>query len=172
MRKILVIDTSILCVWLGIPGKDTCGPVHDRWDKKRVKKIIREEEKFGTMFVLPLATLIETGNHIAQAADRRFEQAQKLTDYLVKAVDGKIPWAPFTNQSVLCDEAGLRKLAAEWPPLAAKKLTIGDATIKQVAEYYARIGRYEVEIFTGDGGLKHYQPSRPPLTPRRRRTSC
>ena len=26
MRKVLVIDTSVLCVWLKVPGKETCGP--------------------------------------------------------------------------------------------------------------------------------------------------
>lgn len=25
MRKILIIDTSILCVWLKVTGMDTCG---------------------------------------------------------------------------------------------------------------------------------------------------
>ena len=26
MKKVLVIDTSVLCVWLKVPGKETCGP--------------------------------------------------------------------------------------------------------------------------------------------------
>ena len=25
MKKVLVIDTSVLCVWLKVPGKETCG---------------------------------------------------------------------------------------------------------------------------------------------------
>ena len=25
MKKVLIIDTSILCVWLKVPGKETCG---------------------------------------------------------------------------------------------------------------------------------------------------
>ena len=24
MKKVLVIDTSVLCVWLKVPGKETC----------------------------------------------------------------------------------------------------------------------------------------------------
>ncbi len=29
MKKVLIIDTSILCVWLEVPGKDSCGPKDD-----------------------------------------------------------------------------------------------------------------------------------------------
>lgn len=31
MRKVLIIDTSILCVWLQVAGMETCGPNNDRW---------------------------------------------------------------------------------------------------------------------------------------------
>lgn len=52
---------------------------------------------------------------------------------------------------------------------AAKGIAIGDATIKEVAEYYASAG-FEVEIFTGDARLKSYQPvSKAKLVPRRRK---
>lgn len=66
----------------------------------------------------------------------------------------------FTDQSSLWQADNLRLLADNWPQLAASGLSIGDATIKDVAEYYARDG-YLVEILTGDAGLKAYQPSQP-----------
>lgn len=67
MRKVLIIDTSVLCVWLHVDGMESCGPDNDRWTYERVyKKIIEEQEK-GTTFILPVATIIETGNHIAHA---------------------------------------------------------------------------------------------------------
>jgi len=47
-----------------------------------------------------------------------------------------------------------------------RKVLILD-TIKEVAEYYARMG-YRVEIFTGDEGLKAYEPIVPAEAPRRR----
>ena len=37
MKKVLVIDTSILCVWLSIPGFETCGSQEDKWDKPRAR---------------------------------------------------------------------------------------------------------------------------------------
>jgi hypothetical protein len=70
---------------------------------------------------------------------------------------------------VLWDTQGLKNLAAEWPELAKQKISIGDATIKSVAEYYAKTG-FTVEILTGDVGLKAYQPATPVPTPRRRRS--
>lgn len=44
MKNVLIIDTSILCVWLKIPGMDTCGPDHDKWNFTRVDEKIQSEE--------------------------------------------------------------------------------------------------------------------------------
>jgi hypothetical protein len=168
MRKVLIIDTSILCVYLGVPGKETSGSDHDKWDKKRVDARFLEEQDNGTTFILPLATIIETGNHIAQGALKRYEIAQVFADILIKVADGVIPWAVFTTQlDELWSPEKLKELALEWPALASSKISIGDATIKSVAEYYATVG-FEVEILTGDGGLKAYQPANPAPIPRRR----
>jgi hypothetical protein len=102
-KKILVIDTSILCVWLAVPGKTECGQQGDIWDKNRVDALIQQEEQQGTTFVLPLASLIETGNHIAQAnCHNRFELASELADILRKATDAQSPWAAFSN--LLCEK--------------------------------------------------------------------
>ncbi|MEA5579418.1 hypothetical protein [Anabaena sp. UHCC 0451] len=166
MKKVLIIDTSILCVYLGVPGKETCGDDNDKWDKKRVEIRFQEEEKQGTDFILPLATIIETGNHIAQANSKRYEIAQTFADILMKVADGVIPWAVFTTQiDELWSLEKLKELALEWPILASQQISIGDATIKSVAEYYAKTG-CEVEILTGDDGLKAYEPITRPQTRR------
>jgi hypothetical protein len=164
----LVIDTSILCVWLDVPNKTTCGPDHDRWDRPRVDQKIRGEEQAGTTFVLPLASIIETGNHVAQAPHSRKERADALADLMRKSADQKTPWAAFAHQTAPWSSARLKSLADNWPALAARCLSLGDATIKDVAEYYAQMG-YRVEILTGDQGLKAYEPAAPPEIPRRRR---
>ena len=58
MRKVLLIDTSLLCVWLKVPGKETTG--NNKWDFELVnEKILTEIEK-GTTLVLPLATASAT----------------------------------------------------------------------------------------------------------------
>jgi hypothetical protein len=169
MRKVLIIDTSILCVWLQVSGKTTCGSGSNQWNRERVEKVLEAEIQAATTLVLPLATILETGNHIAQASSQRYETAQALAKLMAAAADEKTPWAAFTDQSVLWEAEELKKLATEWPDLAARKISIGDATIKTVAEHYARSG-YQVEIFTGDEGLKAYEPSIPVKPPRRRRS--
>lgn len=167
-RKVIIFDTSVLCCWLKVPGKDTCGPDKDRWNFDRIDKTIAAEIKKSSTFVLPLAAIIETGNHITQAAGDRYVLAQSLAELIRKTASGTEPWAAFSQQSPLWDKTNLERLAAEWPKLAAEKLSIGDATIKDVAEYYSASG-CTVEILTGDQGLKVHQPTRPPLAPRRRK---
>jgi hypothetical protein len=168
MKRILILDTSILCVWLEVPGMETCGPDHDAWNQRRVREKIESEMGRKTTFVLPLATLIETGNHIAQASHSRKERGEALADLMRKSADQQTPWAAFSDQSVLWSPEKLKSLADSWPDLAASRLSLGDATIKDVAEYYAKMG-CAVEILTGDQGLKSYEPAIPPAIPRRRR---
>lgn len=168
MRKVLILDTSILCVWLDVPGMTACGPDYDKWDGPRVAEKIRAEEKDKTIFVLPLATIIETGNHIAQAQHSRRERGLALADLMVKSAKEETPWAAFSEQSILWSNERLIGLAGNWPELANQKLSLGDATIKDVAEFYAQMN-FCVEILTGDQGLKAYQPVMPMECPRRKR---
>jgi len=168
-RNVLIIDTSILNCWLQVPGKETCGSGGDKWDFQRIKELLEQESNNGSTFVLPVATLIETGNHIAQSTGDRFQLAKKLTKILDASIIEEEPWAAFGHQATLWEKEKLAKLSNEWPELAAQGLGIGDATIKDVAEYYAKTGSFTVQILTGDKGLKSYEPAAPPLIPRRRR---
>jgi len=168
MRRVVVFDTSVLCVLLAVPGKDTCGPDDDFWDQERVDSLIREEKSQRSVFVLPLATIIETGNHIAQARRRRLETAQALMALLEMSLNEEEPWAAFSQQAELWGEERMRRLIEEWPTLSQSALSLGDATISAVADFYARTGA-EVLIATGDQGLKAYQPTPSARQPRRRR---
>ncbi len=84
----LIFDTSILCCWLGVPRKETAGPADNRWDRPRIEELLEIERAAQTTFVLPMATLIETGNHISQAPSRRFELAKAFA----------VTWSPFVGQ--------------------------------------------------------------------------
>jgi hypothetical protein len=167
MKKVLIIDTSILCVYLDVPKMEPCGPRDDQWDKSRVRNKIEAEENDGTTFVLPLASIIETGNHIANAVYSQFDCAKALAELIRKSADGHSPWAAFSEQTFLWSKEKLKNLADTWPNLAVQRLSLADATIKDVAEYYAQTG-FHVEILTGDQGLKAYEPVTPAETPRRR----
>ena len=168
MKKVLIIDTSVLCVWLDVPGMNVCGPDGDKWTKNRVDEKINVEVAAGTTLVLPLATIIETGNHIAQAAHSRRQRAEILAELIRKSADETTPWAAFRDQSTLWNPEKLRALAEKWPQLADQKFSLGDATIKEVADYYAQTHGWYAEILTGDQGLKAYEPSIPADVPRRR----
>jgi len=169
MRKIIVFDTSIYCVWLNIPGFGNCGHDDDLWDFQRIDDKISEEIENDSTLVLPLATIIETGNHLSQCNGDRYTLAQHFCELLRKSVDNENPWAAFSEQGDLWNDESLRALATNWPELAVQRISLGDATIKDVAEYYSKIG-YEVEILTCDQGLKAYEPERESrLIPRRRK---
>lgn len=144
------------------------GPADDKWNYERVSSKIAEEITNKTILVLPMATLIETGNHIAQANGEIYTIAQDLANIIKKAANEEEPWAAFTFQSELWNEENLLKLADEWPRLAVQKLSIGDTIIKNVAKYYSDAG-YQVEILTADQGLKSYEPATTNTIPRRRK---
>ena len=166
--RILILDTSVLCCLLKVPGKQTCGSDDDRWDHDRISKLVEEETELSSNLVLRLAAIIETGNHIAQAKiGDRFAAAVRLAEFMASAADETTPWAPFTHQVGLWEAPELKEFAVSWPRLAAAGMSIGDATIVDVADYYAKIG-WHVEIVTGDAGLKAYEPAAPPRVPRRR----
>ncbi|MBT7830445.1 MAG: PIN domain-containing protein [Candidatus Marinimicrobia bacterium] len=166
-KRVLIIDTSVLSCWLRIPGKDRCGPREDLWDFDRIERLLIEEIEAKSTLVLPVATLIETGNHIAHSNGDRFILAQQLAEVLRKTAEEEEPWAAFEHQSALWRVDNLRQLSEQWPKLAAQGLGIGDATIVDVAKYYAGAGMFDVVILTGDRGLKSFEPT-PTLVPRRR----
>ncbi|KGP76497.1 hypothetical protein JT05_04450 [Desulfosporosinus sp. Tol-M] len=157
MNKVVIIDTSIMCCWLNICGKETCGPDNDKWDKQRVELFIKSETDKGATLVLPFPVIIETGNHIAQAAERRYECGVEFVEVITKAVDEKSPWAAFSRQKKLWEGEQIKKLIAVWPEYVKsqkkRNLSMGDLMIKSVADFYAEIGS-QVVILTGDRGLK------------------
>ena len=83
MKKVLVIDTSVLCVWLKVPGKETCGPSKALVTYEMVSEKIEEEKKKGTTFILPLATIIETGNHIAHSSGDRKSLGEEFAQIMI-----------------------------------------------------------------------------------------
>lgn len=164
------MDTSILCVWLKVPSKETCGTGANSWDFEKVNAKVTEELAVKTTFVLPLASIIETGNHISQCPGDPYAVALSFSELITKTANNETPWAAFTVQAELWTEKKLNELAITWPRMAANRISLGDATIKDVADYY-NVQGFTVEIFTGDQGLKAYEPGVAPVMvtqPRRR----
>ncbi len=83
-RKVIILDTSILCVWLRIPNMESIEKSGEKpitYDD--VSKSIEKETADSSRIVLPLASIIECGNHITQinrknhcrAADSQWEMS-------------------------------------------------------------------------------------------------
>ena len=156
--KILIIDTSILCVYLKVPKMEECGKDGDKWDYDRVSKKIAEEGQRNTRFVLPLATIIETGNHIAHTSgESKFKIVNNFADLIEKTIDEETPWIAFSRQTELLQGENLRNLISKWRSSSiAENQSLGDASIADVANEFLKMGK-DVEIFTGDSGLKNYE---------------
>lgn len=171
-NKVLIIDTSILLVMMNVPNLNACGSDHDRWDTKRVWEKVKTEQARGTQFVLPLATIIETGNHIAHIKGDKYECVDKFAKLVEKTIDSETPWMTFSKQGELLQGEHLRQLINKWRHSAVDEAqSLGDASIAEVANYFLTMG-CKVEIFTGDAGLKNYENKEVQqkiLQPRRRK---
>lgn len=91
---------------------------------------------------------------------------EEFAQIMIDSADENSPWAAFTEQSSLWNPENLKKLAEKWKATVIGGQALGDASIVEVVRYYTDLG-YEVEIFTGDEGLKAYEPT--VEIPRRRR---
>ena len=96
------IDTSVMANMLEIPGK--CSDAEEVQDE--FKQVIKAKE----VLILPIATIIETGNHIAHIADgnTRRSIAGKFGEYLRKTAEGEAPWQLY---GIEIDKEGLLYLA-------------------------------------------------------------
>lgn len=167
-NKVLIFDTSVLCVWLKVPGKETCGSGDCVLTFEDVDAKIDVEKQAKTTFVLPIASIIETGNHIAHSAGDRHVLGSSFAEVIEATANNVSPWAAFTEQSELWEKENLKVLAQRWKESVISGQSLGDATIVDVANYYAKAG-FEVEIYTGDEGLKAYEPISEVVVPRRRK---
>lgn len=57
MRDVYFIDTSVLLNILSVPNRNQC--------ESQIKNELMEYVRRNVVLILPLATIIETGNHIA-----------------------------------------------------------------------------------------------------------
>lgn len=95
---IVIVDTSILLDILDVPGRNQ----HRDEIRQELKRLVAEP---GTELFLPLVTVVETGNHIAQLQDGRLRRARgaKLVELVRQALRGEAPWVlvPFPEPADL-----------------------------------------------------------------------
>lgn len=151
------VDTSILCNLLPVPGK--CQ------DHAEVKTEYDERRGAGATFVLPISTVIETGNHIEQlpdglGADRR-RCAEGLTAILRLIAAGQAPWVlhelAWDGELLLrlCD--GGKRSPAFVDVATRGHLGGGDvAILVERDRYLERVSGATAEIWTKDRTLASY----------------
>lgn len=90
------IDTSVLVEVLRIPDKSQC--------HEAVAQELATRDAAGIRFILPTATIIETGNHVFQikAGAARRTCAAKYADLLRMTMRGEAPWT--FNRSIWSED--------------------------------------------------------------------
>ena len=116
MKAICLIDTSVFVEILGIPTMNDHPEVLDQ-----LKDKISQEEKL----FLPMATIIETGNHIAQKGDR--SHALDFVERVQLAISGTDYFAPVESFSI----ERLQQCIADFPNNAVRGVSLGDLSIIQ-----------------------------------------
>lgn len=152
--RVVFIDTSVLLNVLRVPH--TGNHEDQEADRTEFAALLAEEV---VQLVLPLTTIIETGNAIAGIDGDRHQLIQVFVGFLRATLTGDAPWvaAGFSSTSAL-----LRELLDDAPTpldsLMNSKVGTGDAAIlAEVAELKRRLPTgMSVEIWTRDKGLSAY----------------
>lgn len=156
MNPICIIDTSVFVNLLNVPGRNN--------DMERITADYEEYVSSDATFILPMATIIQTGNHIAQNGDgrQRRETAQRFCRVVAASLKNESPYilAPFpqTDEMLIWlekfpDCAGANKTAAR----IGEGTSFGDLTI--IEEFHKCVARFpmtEVFIWSLDADLCGY----------------
>lgn len=159
MNSICLIDTSIFLNLLNVPNRNASR-----------EKVLQDFETYieaGCTFLLPMATILETGNHIAQNGDgnTRRAVAQRFVELVKSTFANEAPWRPMEFPSTreisiwlerFPDLAGQNKA-----PGRSEGTSFGDLSIIQDFEKTCRKNSMsEVFIWSLDRDLEvyHYKP--------------
>jgi hypothetical protein len=150
MGSISFIDTSILCNLVPVPGFDQ--------QHEQILAEMGDRLNNGEEFILPITSVIETGNHIAQlsSGSARRQAATKLDALLRLICAGRAPWV---LHDVAWDSSFLQQLldgadtATTYIDHAQAGVGAGDLCILTERQAFSKRSRIPAGIWTLDGGL-------------------
>lgn len=160
MADVVFIDTSILLCILDVPGKNqNRAPIY--------KEFLDLATNGDNTLILPAATIIETGNHIAQLSEGnvRRDRMTKLSDLLMRSASAAAPWvvgkADWSQTFIQDLVAGVPDVPIEsLVELATQRVGIGDASIIHEAHVYRNStstpSGQNIRIWTLDAGLQAF----------------
>lgn len=158
-----IIDTSVLCNIIDIP--------HMNQDHKVIMEelVLLQKDPQQTL-ILPLATIIETGNHIAHIANGSYrrERAQTMAELINRTVNDQAPWSYYGQEF---EREDLLEISRAVVDNAIIEIGIGDLSIVQVYKKYKNtvpaIG--SIRIWSLDNHLQSYREEMPSVRRRRDR---
>jgi len=157
MNTVCLIDTSVFLNLLNVPN---CND-----DKEEVCKSFMEYTALDCTFILPMATILETGNHIAKNGDggTRRKSAKRFCDSVKAAFNGEAPWKP----SEFPKSREVMNWIDSFPDLAGQNKSVtktGEGTsfadLSIIQDYKKCIKKFsmaEIFIWSLDSDLKFYQ---------------
>lgn len=143
------IDTSVFLNIIDVPGRN-----------QQREEVMRElkgllEDTTQNVLILPFATIIETGNHIAHCADGhdRRKTAKKFVECIEKTINHDAPWQYYGKQLTKED---LWEICEEFPDCAMRGEGFGDLSILQTYKKYKdeTPAIHKIRIWSVDGHLK------------------
>ena len=135
---------------LKVPGFDQ----NHQHTKQELEAYIRDQ----ATLLLPFATLLEAGNHIAQLSDggQRRKYAETYQEQVRLAVDGTAPWRPIAPP----DLDAVRRWLEQFPDGCMRGLGISDVSIVEEWEQTrVRHAQTRVRIWSLDAHLSGYDRS-------------
>ena len=155
------IDTSAMLNLLEVPGRCV--------EKELVRKQWKEYLAAKDVLIMPAATIIETGNHIAHIENGNIRRtiAAKFGEFLRKTANGEAPWQFY---GVAIDKKELLYLADNVEEFATREVGIGDMSIVYTYEHYRdempAVG--SIMIWSTDAHLQGYYAENVSMTRRRK----
>ncbi len=134
--SVALIDTSVFCELLGIPGKSS--------DPLAFRAEFKAKIDVGEILLLPMTTIIEAGNFIGQCSPDggiRRHHADLFIASVLTAIDGEAPFTP----TPFPDPDDLRDWLAEFPNWTmrtdkrGKGSGFGDLTIKKEWDHQCKL---------------------------------
>lgn len=145
--SIVLMDTSVFCNVLDVPGFNQ--------DRDSVIADLVASIRNGDTLLLPMAAVIETGNHIAQVSDGRMRRqtAERFCEQVAAAIDGTAPWTAMR----FWEPEQLAQWLSDFPDHAMRTVGMGDLSIIKDWESMCELHRGQrVWIWGIDGDLQGY----------------
>lgn len=149
--SIVLVDTSVFCEIVPVPGRSQL--------RDEILGQLEEHIQNEVTLLLPIATILETGNHIAHINDGRQRRvtAEKFVQLVQQALGNIEGPAPWTVPQPLLSPEDLQRYLNEFPDHAMREIGLGDLSIIKEYERQCQLHQLRrVFIWSLDDHLSAY----------------